>query len=234
MPLDRRLTRITVLDRQELFAEALDVALTLAGHDVHRVPADAQALPPNRLVEVLQRTRPRVLLLDPGVADSDCAPVIRPLTSAGVTVVVLTAETDRARWGEWLFLGARTVISKSASLNGILSTLRAIGDGREALPREERDRLVGHYQRTRREALAHRALIESLTRREREVLSHLVHGDTVSDIARAGVVSEATVRTQIRSILGKLGVTSQLGAVSVAYRARWRPPDPLAPVNRVA
>jgi two-component system nitrate/nitrite response regulator NarL len=229
MPVDRGLTRITVVDRHELFAEALDVALTLAGHHVHRVSAHEQALPTNRLVAVLQRSRPRVVLLDPRLEDSDITPVIRPLVQAGVIVVVLTADVDPARWGEWLFLGARTVLSKSSSLNVILAALRTIGERRPVLPREERDRLVEHYYREREEIMAHRDRLASLTRREREVLSHLIHGDTVSDIARADGVSEGTVRTQIKSILGKLGVTSQLAAVGVAYRARWRP-HPLAHV----
>ena len=40
-------------------------------------------------------------------------------------------------------------------------------------------------------------------------------------IAAAGYVSEATVRTQIRAVLTKLGVTSQLQAVALARRAGW-------------
>jgi len=36
------------------------------------------------------------------------------------------------------------------------------------------------------------------------------------------VVSEATVRTQVKSILAKLGVSSQIAAVSIAHKAEWR------------
>lgn len=227
MPIDRHLTRITLVDRHELFAEALDVALTLVGHQVQRVAACEQGLPTARLVEAVQRSRPRVVMLDPDLEDCDGARVIRPLAESGVIVVVLSADVDPARWGEWLWLGAHTVMSKSVSLNGILATLRAIGEGRGALPLEARNRFVADYHRERRESLACRAQLEALTHREREVLSHLIHGDTVRDIARADCVSEATVRTQIKSILGKLEVTSQLAAVSVAYRAQWRPPHPM-------
>jgi two-component system nitrate/nitrite response regulator NarL len=38
------------------------------------------------------------------------------------------------------------------------------------------------------------------------------------------VVSEATLRTQVKSILAKLEVTSQLAAVAVAHQAQWQPP----------
>ena len=44
---------------------------------------------------------------------------------------------------------------------------------------------------------------------------------TVRAIAQDSVVSEATVRTQVKSILGKLEVSSQLAAVGLAHRMGW-------------
>ena len=49
-------------------------------------------------------------------------------------------------------------------------------------------------------------------------------GRTVREIATLGVVSEATVRTQVKSVLAKLEVTSQLAAVGLAHQAGWRAP----------
>ena len=60
-----------------------------------------------------------------------------------------------------------------------------------------------------------------LTHREREVLGALVDGHGVHDIAASDVVSEATVRTQVKSILAKLEVSSQLAAVGLAHRMGW-------------
>ena len=48
-------------------------------------------------------------------------------------------------------------------------------------------------------------------------------GHNVLDIARARVVSEGTVRVQVRAILAKLGVSSQIAAVGLAHRAGWDP-----------
>jgi DNA-binding NarL/FixJ family response regulator len=61
-----------------------------------------------------------------------------------------------------------------------------------------------------------------LTPRERQVLGRLIEGNSVRDIARANVVSEATVRTQVKSILGKLEVSSQLAAVGLAHQVGWQ------------
>ena len=38
-------------------------------------------------------------------------------------------------------------------------------------------------------------------------------------------MAEATVRTQVKSILAKLEVTSQLAAVGLAHRVGWKPPQ---------
>ena len=216
--------RITVLDRHELFAETLELALTRAGHQVRRMTPREQALPPARLLQVLQRSRPEILLLDPELDRSVVVPVLRMLSGSGVVVVVLTEDADRARWGEWLWLGAHTVVSTSMCLDALLDGLGAIADGHELMPREERHRLMELYQRERSARRSAREQLGSLTQRECVVLTRLMYGDSVSDIAHASVVSEATVRTQVKSILRKLGVTSQLGAVSVAYRAQWRAP----------
>ena len=62
-----------------------------------------------------------------------------------------------------------------------------------------------------------------LTPREGAVLGHLMKGHTVREIAIHSYVSEATVRTQVKSILSKLQVSSQIAAVGLAHRVGWRP-----------
>ncbi len=53
-------------------------------------------------------------------------------------------------------------------------------------------------------------------------LGSLMEGRTVREISRSSVVSEATVRTQVKSILNKLEVSSQLAAVGMANQIGWR------------
>jgi DNA-binding NarL/FixJ family response regulator len=67
-----------------------------------------------------------------------------------------------------------------------------------------------------------RRRLELLTPREKQVLGALIEGHNVREIARIGVVSEATVRTQVKSILGKLEVSSQLAAVGLAHHVGWQ------------
>ncbi|MFP5310683.1 MAG: response regulator [Actinomycetes bacterium] len=86
----------------------------------------------------------------------------------------------------------------------------------------------------RDEAAARHRVVESLrprfaalSPREGDILVHLTEGHTADLIAELESVSVATVRTQIRSILQKLGVHSQLAAVALARRAGWPDADRL-------
>jgi DNA-binding CsgD family transcriptional regulator len=65
-----------------------------------------------------------------------------------------------------------------------------------------------------------------LTRSERRVLYHLTTGATAIEIAEKLVLSLATVRSHIRSILRKLEVSSQLAAVAIAQGHSARSTDP--------
>jgi DNA-binding NarL/FixJ family response regulator len=64
-------------------------------------------------------------------------------------------------------------------------------------------------------------LFTALTDREEVVLSELLEGHCAEEIAKAAFVSISTIRSQIKSILQKLGVNSQLAAVALARRAGW-------------
>ena len=54
------------------------------------------------------------------------------------------------------------------------------------------------------------------------MLAALIEGRTVRAISEVSVVSEATVRTQVKSILNKLEVSSQLAAVGMANQVGWK------------
>jgi two-component system nitrate/nitrite response regulator NarL len=221
------LNRIALVEDHLLFAETLEVALTLDGHDVHRMPIPEQAMSSAQLLAGLQRLRPRIVLLDLDLGTAgDGMRLVEPLTQSGIAVLVITASTDRARAGECLRYGARAVLQKSAPLREILGAIRLIAEGRPVLSRDERDRLVAEFFQEKAQIQGLRRKLELLTSREREVLGHLMTGLPVRDIAHRSFVSEATVRTQVKSILAKLEVSSQLAAVGAAHEARWRPPVP--------
>jgi len=68
------------------------------------------------------------------------------------------------------------------------------------------------------EKLAERMGVEELTPREMDVLEQIVAGKSNKEIADELGVSEATVKTHINSLLGKLGVTDRTQAATAAIR----------------
>ena len=66
---------------------------------------------------------------------------------------------------------------------------------------------------------------ERLSSREQNVLISLMQGATAREIAEKDYVSLATVRSQIRSIISKLGVSSHRAAVVLAYQSGWPAAD---------
>ena len=215
-------TRVVIVDDHALFAESMKIALGLEGYDVRLATPTTHGRSHASLLSHILRLGPRVVLLDLDLGSfGNGVRLVQPLTCAGVAMIVVTGSAERPRWGEALRYGARKVMPKSAALEEILATVRKVNDGRLVLAREEREELLSEWHRHRSWVNAVRSRLESLTHRESEVLAQLMEGHQVREIAQSSVVSVATVRTQVKSILSKLEVSSQLAAVGLAHQVEW-------------
>lgn len=216
-------TQVALVDDHQLLAESLLLALHAEGFDAATVPVpsggDMQAV----LADLLQR-EPDVVLLDLDLGDvGDGAPLVSPLAHAGSAVVVITSSREQSRWGECLARGARTVLPKASGLEHVVGIVRRIADGLPVISDDQRNRMIQEWYRWRSASNSVRAGLDRLTRREGQVLAALATGKRVRDIAADAYVSEATVRSQVKSILAKLGVTSQIAAVALARDIGWDP-----------
>jgi two-component system, NarL family, nitrate/nitrite response regulator NarL len=217
--------QVLIVEDHRLFAEAVDLALKVAGYDARRIEVPADPRSPGALVTTIVKHQPLVVLLDLDLGGfGDGVRLIEPIARSGANVIVVTGSTDRARWGDAIQAGARKVLSKSQPLYDILATVRRIIAGLPVMDREEREELVSEWTRMREDLHDVRERLEQLTNRESVVLGHLMKGRAVRQIAGLSTVSEATVRTQVKSILAKLEVTSQLAAVGMANEIGWRAP----------
>ncbi|NGN93013.1 response regulator transcription factor [Nocardioides sp. KC13] len=219
--------KVVIVEDHTLFAESLELALTFEGYDAHRVdlPQDPHSEPSSeaKLTSLIMRSQPRIVLLDLDLGKHGSGTrLIAPLARTGTDVVVVTGSTDQARWGHALHVGARTVLPKTVPLGEILGTVRRLNYGHSVLDVDERERLIRAWVGQEQDIIETRRRLAQLSRRESQVLEHLMDGLTVGEIAKLRVVSEATVRTQVKSILAKLGVSSQIAAVSLAHKAEWR------------
>ena len=212
-------TTVLVVGDRALFADSLEVSLTAAGYSVQRVPT---VCPAAAVTAPTVGPYPQIALVDVELEPlDDPSDLIEPLARVGIAVVALTASMDRGQWGGYLRRGARCVLAKSAPLPELVSKLHLLSQGRPVMSRQERIELIEQWRRDREFVDALCARFRRLTPRERQLLADLTQGRGIHEIAVGDVVSEATVRTQVKSILRKLEVGSQLGAVALAHRVHW-------------
>jgi DNA-binding NarL/FixJ family response regulator len=196
-----------------LSAEGLD-ARRAASVDVTGVLAEAATSPVGLALLDLDLGRDRSGRRFDGVD------LVGPLTQRGWRCIVLSSTVDRTRIGAALAAGALAAVPKQAPFSLLVGKMRAALAGLPVMSPESRQRLIdSHLVRdAERRQIAEK--LERLTRREREVLAELARGNRAQAVADQYVVSLATVRTQIRSVLGKLEVGSQLEAVALYRRGQ--------------
>jgi DNA-binding NarL/FixJ family response regulator len=214
---------VLLVDDHSLFAQSVEIGLVASGIPARRVAPRSAA----DVVAACAAAAPATVLLDLrlGTGDDgvpiDGLDLVAPITAGGCRVVVVTGEIGDDTWGTAVERGASTVLPKDTDLEALVQVLLAVRAGGEVLPESRRHELLAAARRGRADEESRLAPFRSLSQREQEVLRAMAAGRAAAAIAADGYVSEATVRTQIRAVLTKLGVSSQLQAVAVARRAGW-------------
>jgi DNA-binding NarL/FixJ family response regulator len=164
-------------------------------------------------LELAGQRAPDVILLDLKLPGMDGIGVLGELKARGSTarVLVLTSVTEPASASLAVRSGAAGVIYKDVDPDALVRAIRSVHDGHLLLAPEAAGTLVN----SARWAMSG---IDSLTAREREVLSELAKGRSNREIARALNVSEKTVKAHVSSVLAKLGVQDRTQAALLAVR----------------
>ena len=204
---------LMIADGHRLVADALAVALDLPGFHV-TIAAD-----PTETAAAVVEYRPDVVILD--LELDDAVNTITDLTTSGARVVALATGDDINSTGAAVEAGADVVLLKTGRIDDLHDALDRLAAGDDVYGQTRRVQLLDAYQRARTERKARLAPFEQLTRREHDVLAGLYDGLAADAIAERDYVSLPTVRSQIRGILQKLGVNSQLAAVASARNAGW-------------
>lgn len=209
---------VLIVDDHPLFSVSVEGMLRTHGINAVR----ASRLDPQEVHAEAKRLCPALILLDLDLgSDSDGNPLdstalTRELSRDGWTVLIVTGSTDRAHIARTIAAGAAAWLSKTVPFDELIYTILDGFAGRPMMDRRERERLQAEHRAAQARRRSGERLLDRLTNREREVLVALVQGKRASLIADESVVSISTVRSQIRSILAKLNVRSQLEAVALA------------------
>lgn len=205
---------VLIVDDHRMLVDALGIALSDRGFcctaaDLHSAES---------VVEQAARLSPDLVLLDLDLGTLDGLRLIRSLRATGLRVLVVTGCQDQQRLAGAVALGSIGWVSKARPFEAILDAAESACRDRPLLHEETRNRLTTTGRRYVENDALLRVRMAALTPRERDVLRGMVRGDTAEQMAHRYVISVGTVRTHIRSVLVKLGVSSQLAAAAVAVQ----------------
>lgn len=207
---------VFVVSRLYLITQSVRAGLADRGLPVHALPhpGDATGWALSDAVDPADV----VLLLDDLESREDVRRARSMMAESPAHWVVLTAMPAGPTWGELLESGAVAIMSSSSSLLEVDTAVTALRAGADVMDPDLRDRVLAEWYLVRDEQRVLLARMQRLSPRERTVLRMLYGGDRVPSIAVRLGVTEATVRSQVKSMLRKLGVNSQLSAVAALHQ----------------
>ena len=177
-------------------------------------------------VRLLRSTAADVVLMDirmPGTDGLEATRQVTALPEAPRVVVLTTFDLDEYVVAA-IGAGASGFLLKDAPPEEMLAAVRTVHAGDSVIAASSTRRLLQHVAPMLRGAASSApgggddAALAELTPREREVLVQMALGASNTEIARAFVVSEATVKTHVGRVLAKTGSRDRVQAVVLAYR----------------
>jgi DNA-binding NarL/FixJ family response regulator len=207
--------RVIVVDDQDLVRAGLRMILQ-AEPDIIVVgdAADGQAA-----IEMVAALDPDVVLMDVRMPRMSGLEATRRLTELGsrARVLVLTTFDLDEYVFEALRGGAAGFLLKTSPADQLITGIRAVAAGDGLLAPSVTRRLIAQF--ARQPAIPDPQAVETLTAREREVLTLVARGMNNSEIAASLHVEASTVKSHVANILAKLGLRDRTQAVVLAYES---------------
>lgn len=169
-------------------------------------------------VDLARSARPDVMLIDvrmPGIGGIDAIEGVLSVSPGTRIVMLTTFDVDHYVY-DALRAGASGFLVKDVSPEQLIAGVRSVVKGDMLIAPSITRRLVEGY--VRRAPPNHDDKnLQSLTGREREVLTEISRGLSNAEIGRRLHVSEGTVKTHVSRLLAKLGLRDRVQAVIAAY-----------------
>ncbi|MGB3333073.1 response regulator [Mycobacterium sp. SMC-14] len=208
--------RLVLVDDHEMVIEGLRAMLTAFAD---RIEVVGQAINAEQAIAVIGETDPDVVLCDVrmrGESGLDLCLALRERDPER-KVVMLSVYDDEQYLFEALRVGASGYLLKSISSDDLVHQIELAHRGETVIDPGLAARAAGTAARLQRDEFWPGAR-QGLTQRESEILAYMVSGLSNRGIATKLVIGDETVKSHLRSIYRKLGVSDRTGAVATALR----------------
>jgi DNA-binding NarL/FixJ family response regulator len=210
--------RVAVVDDEALVRRGLTVLLRLEpGLDVVGEAEDGAAA-----IALVRREHPDVVLMDIRMPGTDGLAATRTLmadpdTASSHVIILTTFDLDEYVFGA-IRAGASGFLPKDTTPEELLTAIRVVADGDSLLAPKATRRLIEEFVRQSPVPEPARPPgLDQLTDREIEVLRAVARGHSNAEIADELVISYATAKSHVSSLLGKLQVRDRAQLVMLAY-----------------
>jgi len=202
--------RICLVEDQQIVREGLRALLALGG-DFEVV---AEAADGEEAIEVIEREKPDVVLLDLRMPKLDGVGVLRRLRERGASppALILTTFDDDAMLFDAVRAGAKGWLLKDVSLERLTAAIRTLAAGGTCIEPVITERIMRALDGSG-VSFESAELPEPLTDREKTILRFLAGGYSNREISDLLKISDGTVKNHISSVLSKLGVRDRTRAV---------------------
>lgn len=196
--------RILVVEDHHVVRQGLVALLSVVdGMEVVGEASDGEAA-----LAAYANARPDITLIDlrlPRRSGVEVIQTVRSRVPHARFIVLTTFDGDEDIYRA-LQAGARAYLLKGMTVDVLVSTIRQVHAGKSCIPPVIAQKL------------AERMGAEELTHREQDVLEQIVRGKSNKEIGVELDITEATVKTHINSLLGKLGVSDRTQAATIALQ----------------
>jgi len=209
--------RVLLVDDQPLIRAGLRVLMA----DTPDLKVVGEAGSGEEALRRVPELRPDVVVMDIRMPGMDGIQATAALTSSPDPphVLVLTTFDDDEYVYAALRAGASGFLVKDMALDDILGAIRVVAAGDALIAPGVTRRLIAEFAARPAQRITHRRPLDTLTDREREVLTLVGRGLTNAEIAAQLFISMGTAKAHVARLFAKLGARDRVQLVIVAYEA---------------